>query len=182
MFQLDTDEQVIAIIHRHWFVISGRLSILAIFLLPPIVALVLAGAFLAPEFIPAAMFFIGLYTLVILLAGFIIWADFYLDMWIVTTKRVLDIEQEGLFSRSISEFMLNNVQDVSVSISGFFPTVFKYGNIIVQTAGESSFSINDVSHPEKIKDVIMKCHEEAGRPKITPTGADSPTPTADPRP
>ncbi|MBI5742359.1 MAG: PH domain-containing protein [Candidatus Niyogibacteria bacterium] len=164
MFQLDTDEQIIAIIHRHWFVISGRLSILAIFLLPPIAALVLAGAFLAPEFIPAATFLICLYTLVVLLVGFIIWADFYLDMWVITTKRVLDIEQAGLFSRSISEFMLNNVQDVSVSISGFFPTILKYGDIIVQTAGENSFSINNVPRPERIKDVIMKCHEKVCLP------------------
>ena len=165
MFQLDTNEQIVAIIHRHWFVISGRLSILTVFLLPPIIALLLAGAFLAPEFIPAATFFICLYALVVLLAGFIIWADFYLDMWVVTTKRVLDIEQKGLFSRSVSEFMLNNVQDVSVSIAGFFPTVFKYGNIMVQTAGESSFSINDVPHPERIKDTIMECHKKLCTPK-----------------
>lgn len=160
MFQLDTDEQVIAIIHRHWFVISGRLAVLAILLLPPIVALVFAGTILAPEHITLALFFICLYTLIVLLAGFIIWADFYLDMWIITTKRVLDIEQEGLFSRSVSEFMLNNVQDVSVSIAGFFPTVFKYGDITVQTAGESSFSIRDIPHPERIKDTIMECHKK----------------------
>ena len=47
MFQLDTNEQIVAIIHRHWFVISGRLSILTVFLLPPIIALLLAGAFLS---------------------------------------------------------------------------------------------------------------------------------------
>jgi hypothetical protein len=163
MFQLNTDEKIIAIVHRHWFVISWKLSVVAIFILPPIVAIPIASRFVPAEFLSLIFFLISIYVLIVLLAAFFIWVDFYLDMWIITDKRVLDIEQLGLFRRSISEFTLNNIQDVSVSINGISATIFKYGDLSVQTAGENSFSIRDIPYPETVKDIIMKCHEEACR-------------------
>lgn len=176
MFQLDTDEKIITIVHRHWFVISWKLSVIAIFLFLPVVAIPLTSLFAPEEFLSLIIFLISIYILLVLLTAFIIWVDFYLDMWIITNKRVLDIEQKGLFRRDISEFMLTNVQDVSVEIPGFFATIFKFGLISIQTAGERSFSINDIPHPERIKDIIMECHNAACAPKIS-AEINQPAPT-----
>lgn len=161
MFQPDIDEQIIAIVHRHWFVIGWKLSMLALLLVLTIPVLIASQALLNPEFAALALFLVSVYILIALLFGILFWINYYLDMWIITTKRVLDIEQISLFNRSVSELMLKNIQDVNVTISGFFATIFKYGNIIIQTAGEASTTIRDIPHPERIKDIIMKSHEAA---------------------
>ena len=37
-------------------------------------------------------------------------------MWIITNDRILDIEQHGLFARTVSELRLHRVQDVTAEI------------------------------------------------------------------
>ena len=49
--------------------------------------------------------------------------DYYLDIWIVTNDRIINIEQLGLFARSISELDLYQIQDVTSEIKGIFPTL-----------------------------------------------------------
>ncbi len=93
--------------------------------------------------------------------------DFFLDMWIVSNKRIVDINQSGLFSRNSAELSLDKIQDVTVDVRGVLPTIFGYGNISLQTAGtEREFMMSSVSNPNKAKDIIMKAyhaHEEAVR-------------------
>ena len=76
------------------------------------------------------------------LYGFLLWIDYWLDVWIVTDERVINIEQKGLFSRSVSELHFYNVQDVTTSVRGVIPTLLNYGDVEVQTArGRGSCSV-----------------------------------------
>lgn len=87
--------------------------------------------------------------------------EFYLDIWIVTNDRIVDIEQQGLFARTISELDLYRIQDVTVVVNGFFPTMFHYGNIYVKTASNNSQIIfRNVSHPNEIRQVLIQLAEE----------------------
>lgn len=121
------------------------------------------------EFISnAANFLLSIYILTLMLFLFIIWADYYLDIWIITSKRIIDIEQRGLFDRSISEFSLANVQDVTIEISGVVQTLLKFGNLHVQTASENNFVIKDAPHLYEAKDFILKYAELARRDSRLP--------------
>src|SRR3990167_5983038 len=62
------------------------------------------------------------------------WVDYYLDVWIITNERILDIEQHGLFSRVISELAIENVQEVRNTVKGFLATFLKYGDVHVQSS------------------------------------------------
>lgn len=95
--------------------------------------------------------------------------EFYLDMWVVTNDRIVDVEQNGLFSRTISELDLYRVQDVTVETNGFFPSIFKYGNVKVKTASQNMGIIfHNVPNPNEIREALIqlsdadrKHHEEA---------------------
>ncbi len=86
--------------------------------------------------------------------------DYYLDTWIVTTKRILNIEQAGLFHRTMSELRLYRVQDVTASVNGFWGTIFNYGNVEIQTAGEKlRFLFEQVRKPSEISKHILELSE-----------------------
>jgi uncharacterized membrane protein YdbT with pleckstrin-like domain len=92
---------------------------------------------------------------------FLIWIDYYFDVWIVTSERIINVEQKGLFSREISELQLEKIQDISTEVLGVIPTFLNYGNIFIQTAGEKErFLFRCVPNPYHIKDAIMSLQEK----------------------
>ena len=87
--------------------------------------------------------------------------DFHLDLWIVTNDRLIDMEQKSLFHRVISEVDLYQIQDASSEVQGFFPTIFNYGNIILQTAAEiPKFTFENVANPNGLREKILQLASE----------------------
>lgn len=86
--------------------------------------------------------------------------DYYLDLWIVTTKRILNIEQTGLFTRTVSELRLNRIQDVTSIINGFFHTILDFGDVEIQTAGQKTrFVFEEIPHPTRVSKSILEYAE-----------------------
>ncbi|MEK7473296.1 MAG: PH domain-containing protein [Patescibacteria group bacterium] len=86
--------------------------------------------------------------------------DYYLDIWILTTKRVLNIEQTGLFARTVSELRLYRIQDVTSVVNGFFHTMLDFGDVEIQTAGEKTrFKFEEISHPTRVSKSILEYAE-----------------------
>ena len=118
---------------------------------------IFTGQILYPIFILSS----SIYYLCICIFFYSQFVEFYLDIWIVTNDRIVDIEQQGLFARTISELDLYRIQDVTVVVNGFFPTMFHYGNIYVKTASNNSQIIfRNVSHPNEIRQVLIQLAEE----------------------
>jgi len=105
------DEHVVLFMRRHWFAI---LTIVAAFVLLTGLPLGLGWYFWldiepwvnGPVSGPIIVVFGSLYVLSVWLFAFIEFTDFYLDTWIVTNERIINIEQEGLFHRTASELDL----------------------------------------------------------------------------
>ena len=106
--------------------------------------------------VPATNFFLALYMIILFLTLFLFWMDYYLDMWIITDRRIIAVEQKGLFRREIAEILLPRVQDVTLEISGIIETFLKFGTIRIQTAGEREFTIDNIPRLYEIKDIILK--------------------------
>lgn len=184
MITLEGQERILMVIRRHWYALARHAAILSAFFVVPAIVFFLysttAFSFLTPELKSAASFVFTLYLLGLLLYAFIIWADYYLDIWIITDQRLVDVEQRGLFSRTISELPMTKVQNVTIEIPGFIATMLRFGNIKVETASQSTFIIRDAPDMYQAKDLILKyAHQNSGQPNLVPShenppGASSP--------
>ncbi len=158
------DEKVYIFIRRHPLAFLPFL-LLILGMIFVFVSIVLFIWFYNPEFFSGSgknLLVLGTsaYFLFVLVVFMIGWLDFYFDVHIVTSERVVDIDQFGLFHRRIDELALDQVEDVSHSIRGFLGTVFNYGVVEVQTAGTArNFFLEDVSNPAKIAQNILSLSE-----------------------
>lgn len=155
------NEEVLEIIHRHWFDILSRFLFILFFSFLLFIGFVLLF-FLFPDFLDTTQkqFFIFIentFFIFIWLFGFLTWIDYYFDTWIITNQRIVNIEQKGLFDRHISELNFRNIQDVTTSVDGILPTVLNFGDVSIQTAAEEErFLFRMVPDPYRVKDIIMK--------------------------
>lgn len=158
MISLRPNEKILIVLHRHWIVVVAKIAtIVFLFLFSLMVIPVLISMdFFTGALIGPTLFFFVIYLMLIILMIFIIWINYYLDSWIITTDRVIDIEQKSLFYREVSEFMLDRVEDITVEVPGMIATFFRYGNIRIQTAGEKPFTIRDIAHIYEAKRIILE--------------------------
>lgn len=159
-------EKVVLFLRRHWLELVSLVLYVGILSLAPIIlyfALGLFGIDLInhPFLAPATAVLISVYIFVVLLIAMTMFTDYYLDTWIVTNERIINIEQHGLFRRIISTLHLNQVQDVSASTHGFFATFLSFGDVNVQTAGTRQlFHFKAIDNPEDVKATIIKLANE----------------------
>lgn len=157
MIRLYPGEKTIRIIHRHWIVIAGRMTVIVILLILPLLFFLFSSFLPENEFLtPFFLYLVSIYTLILTLIAFLMWVDYYLDVWIITDKRIIDIEQQGIFKREISEFMLDRVEDVTIEHKNFIEIMLKYGTIRIHTAGEQTFSAHDLPKVEEVKNIIIE--------------------------
>lgn len=159
------DEKIIFFLHRHWLVL------VKIFLVYLFLALLPIGLRWMWRGEPGSWFHGELAELILNLLFFSYylfwwmlfyraWLDYFLDTWIVTTYRVINIEQRGLFNRFIAEHKLYRIQDVVSKQKGFLPTLFNYGEIHIQTAGaEKTVVFEQVPRPHEIARQIIRLIE-----------------------
>jgi uncharacterized membrane protein YdbT with pleckstrin-like domain len=125
-----------------------------------------------PIYGPIIIVFASMYFLSLWLFSFLEVTDYYLDTWIVTNERIINIEQEGLFHRTASELDLASVQDTTAEIRGFLQTIFTYGNVFIQTAGSKGrFHFKNIDNPEQVKEIVNKLVEE-DKQRLSALGAN----------
>ena len=169
MLNLDLEhgESVILEVRKHWFVLLGIVFITALGVIIPIVIrfvvfkynfLPIQGIFTEYEFL--LKFFYYVWLLFLWIFFFIEWTKYFLDVWYVTQKRIIDVEQKAIFRREVSNLRFDKIQDISIEVSGVIGTMFHFGDIRVQTAAEDSseFSMKAVRNPEHVRKIIFSQH------------------------
>lgn len=176
MIQLHPGEEVKLIVRKHWFIFVGKIFVAVLLLFLPLIFWGLmrwVGGYATPEVFDAfreffnglpVLFFTVLWVFFIWMWSFILWTDYYLDAWVITNRRIIGIDQKGFFSREVSTFRMERVQDVTIEVSGLIPTFFNFGNITVQTAGDNkSFVMPGAPAPASVKQVISVILEKDRR-------------------
>lgn len=163
------DEVTLAFLRRHWFVMfinAFYFLVLMIIpigifkLIPAVFLTVLAGT----AWEGVIIMFLGAYYLMMWLFFFASIVDYYLDVWIVTNERIVDIQQISLFRHIVAEQRIVRVQDVTSTVRGIIPTFLNYGNVNIQTAGEQErFIFEQVPNPEGVKKIIFQAYEDGVR-------------------
>lgn len=105
---------------------------------------------------------IGLLMAIIVVLPVAIWLGRLYFCWlcsryILTNKRVVYIQQKGFFARAEAQAQLARVQDVILEVSGFWATLFGFGNIKIQTAGtEKVLELPLMNHPREFQETMTK--------------------------
>lgn len=101
---------------------------------------------------------------ILLLIFSITFHNYYLSIQIVTSERIIDVDQRGLFNREVNTMSISNIEDVNYKKNGFWGTLLNFGNVVVQTAGSSGesadgkvsgFVFENVPNPAYISTQIM---------------------------
>lgn len=152
-------EKVYFILRRHPITNIGWLLLSLIFLVIPLAYLAFAPNLedtftirLNPnyEFILIIMWYS--LTMLYTLESFLMW---YFSTYIITDKRVIDVDFTGLWGKRISEAPLENVEDATYQTKSFLNILFDYGDIFMQTAAErTEFEFDSVPKPGMVHDVL----------------------------
>lgn len=103
----------------------------------------------------AAYFFCFIWALFMWMILFTNLTKYYLDVWYLTSKKLVDIDQKLLFYRDEAVLRLENIQDVAIASKGVIQTLLGFGNIRVQTSGERrEFIMRNIANPERVKEAI----------------------------
>ncbi|MCA9362023.1 PH domain-containing protein [Candidatus Kaiserbacteria bacterium] len=170
--QLEPTEKILKVVRKHWFVIITELFGTFIMLLFPFFILFLVALF-PPELLHSEVLTIGDYTTLLtfgiaawsvltLMAGFATWTHYYLDLWIITDRRIIVVDQIHFFNRNVSIFRLERLQDIEFYIRGVIPTLLNFGTLQAQTAGahESNFQTKGLPDPRGLQATIQKAMDE----------------------
>ncbi len=94
------------------------------------------------------------------------WFTWYFNLTLVTSQRIIDIEQRGMFLRRVREAPHAWIVEVTFEIKGLLATLFGYGNVYVNLGGDKKpICIEAVETPEIVKDKLSKVQEFAQRPE-----------------
>jgi uncharacterized membrane protein YdbT with pleckstrin-like domain len=93
---------------------------------------------------------------------------------IVTDRNITQILQYGIFNRKVSQLNMVNVEDVTSKQRGLLSSLFGFGELIIETAGEqSNFHFTFCPNPGYYAKVILNAREELlgqndGDPRVEP--------------
>lgn len=166
--KLEQDEKILRVIRKHpFYMIIETMGLIIIAFMPSLLLLVwnLTVAQLASigllesvGMIPIGLqgFLYSLWFLTCWMLWLTRFTDFYLDKWIITNKRIIDIEQIGFFARETSSIRFNYIQDISAKSKGLFETIFRFGTLTVQSAGTvQEFELTLAPNPVAQKEFII---------------------------
>jgi uncharacterized membrane protein YdbT with pleckstrin-like domain len=157
---LDQEEQIISTFRKHSFYITLEIFFLIIlgglpaflFLFTKVIKIE-AGS----EVLALYAFFYFIFVSFLWLVGFYSWTNYYLDIWILTDKRLVSVDQKGFFSREVSSIRLDKIQDINIETRGLLDTILHIGTIKVQSAGtDREFIMYGMRSPTNVKDIIFK--------------------------
>ncbi len=165
---LNPGEKIEMFLRRHPIVLWRKIiPMFLVGMLPVVVWIVLLSRTTVLSENDSAIFIIAVFLsslFYLFLARMILtsWLDYYLDVWVITDERVLNIEQKAMFNRIISEQMLSRIQDITTHTKGFLATILHYGDIMIQTAAETEhFICHDIAHPEVVAQEITQLQKLA---------------------
>ena len=164
-FELEPGESVVRQTRKHWFLFVIELVPYAILAVLPLALPNLLS--LVPQTIPYAVTInyreplmraaLGIWLLFVWTGAWSAFTRYFLNAWVLTNQRIVDIKQRGYFNREVSSVLLNRVQDVTTDVIGVLPSFLGIGTINVQSAGAmNEFRMQGIPRPEEMRDLILK--------------------------
>ncbi len=161
------DEEIILFLRRHpvtnapWILIA--LGLIIVF---PLFIVVFKRfdnpfSFLPDRFLTFFTLFYYLVVFSYILVNFMKW--FY-NIILITDRSVVDIDYDGLLHHDVAITNFNLIQDVNYTKTGFFRSLFNYGDLFVQTAGgKENLEALGVPNPALASKIIVEKIGKGGK-------------------
>lgn len=155
----DPEEKVVLLLRRHPITNLGWVTFSFVMII-------------LPAFISVFPFFDGFpsqYQLIafsiwyLLVTAFILekFLSWFFNVNIVTDERIIDVDFPNLINREISDANIDQIQDVTVEVSGGFRTYFGFGDVLIQTASQiPKVEFESVPNPDKVAKVLRELRIE----------------------
>ena len=163
------DEKILMVLRAHPVVNLGWVLSGIFFILLPLVIFIILSLtefqfqnFLSVKSILGLSLVWYLFTFGFLFQQFLLW---FFNIYIITNKRIVDVDFYHLFYKQISETPLENVQDITNREVGMIQNWLDFGELVIQTAGETeNFECSNVANPDgaqqKILDLVAARKQE----------------------
>lgn len=153
------EEEILAVFRPHW-VTNIRWILITILMLfaPFFVRLVPLLDFFPANYQMIFTIFWYIITFAFAFESFLSW---YFDVYIITDERVVDIDFNNLINKKYSETKISMIQDLTYVVTGVVQTMFNYGVVRIQTAGQvPEIAFESVPNPEKIIKLLQILRQE----------------------
>ena len=119
--------------------------------------ILIAGTIVLPNFYPPT--YIGvIFIFGLVFIGSYAWFNFlnwYFNVGIISSERILDVDVSTVIYKEVSATRLTKVEDVTSKSAGYFGSLFDYGDLFIQTAGnEVNIEFHAIPMPERVVKVI----------------------------
>ncbi len=159
--QLREKEKLIKTIRKHVFCLTGPFS--------------LAGGILVAYFLVVYYFqfnFFGydwqaLGILILILVLFILYTIYIWQKneFFITNQRLINNEQSGLFDRTMTEVMYDDVYEIAFKQNGPMAAALNYGTLVIRTPSDNQITIEMIPEPEKAVELLNKIRSSLKHPE-----------------
>lgn len=153
----DEGEEVLLFLRRHfitnapWILISIILLFIPLFVPSALKLLNITASSFSNYLIISLIF----YYLLVFVYAFVSFLSWSFNISLITTVRIADIDFSDLVSHDVSVTKLNLIEDITYIQIGFVRSLFDYGDVFIQTAGEQpNFEFLSVPSPSKVVDLL----------------------------
>ncbi|OGE24289.1 hypothetical protein A2688_03160 [Candidatus Daviesbacteria bacterium RIFCSPHIGHO2_01_FULL_38_8] len=160
-FDHQEDDETIELFLRQHFIVNLPWVVFSIFaLFLPFLIFQIDFIFNLNFFaqVPSNLILSALIIYFLVITGYMIesYLHWYFNIYIVTNMHLVDINFHTLLSREIIEVRLEDVQSQSSKIQGFFKSIFHFGDVVIETAGERQrITFLNVPKPDAVADRIQ---------------------------
>lgn len=162
----EKDEKIELLLRQHWvtnlpWIFISLLGIFAPAIFVNVVTLLNLNFLLE---IPENLFIGVLIVWYLLVFAYIIenYLHWYFNIYIVTNMHLVDVNFYSLLNRSVTENQLNDIQNVSAKIQGIIQSLFRFGDVLVETAGRAqNITFLKVPNPDAVADRIQDLQSAA---------------------
>lgn len=156
----DPDEKILLFLRKHLITNLPWVVITLLLLFIPIIISVSAPffnfdlSFIPSGFITISILFYYSALFSYALINFMTWSY---NIFIVTHKRVIDVDYSNTVVHNVAETKMSHIQDVNYNQVGFISSLFNFGDVFVQTAGnEVNFEAIAVPQPRHATKIIAE--------------------------
>jgi len=152
---LEEGEEILYAVHRHWIDMMKPGFEIGFF------GFVIPWSLYAIGFNTPFFFWIAVsWSILAYLRFLAVLLDWFCDTWLITNMSIITVQWNGIFSNLSSRVGYEDIEGATYEIRGFFPTIFRYGDMALRCMSGTILKLPRVSNPKKAELAVARFREQ----------------------